>query len=160
MTQICVISHVQISTIASRFFHADRIQMQFSPKVFLTRFQFFYLFVIYMVLYNCQCFVWRFKSQTATLFTKLWKIRIYISRCTKHKFPTIHCIPLKTSMAISAIFLSAVFFLIYGNGVLPIEATHHVYRNLQTLSSHSSDNQPYRTAYHFQPPKNWINGTI
>ncbi|WVY99908.1 hypothetical protein V8G54_025978 [Vigna mungo] len=60
-------------------------------------------------------------------------------------------------MAISPIFLSAVFFLIYGNDVLPIEATHHVYRNLRTLSSHSSHHQPYRTAYHFQPPKNWIN---
>ncbi|TKY48269.1 Beta-fructofuranosidase, cell wall isozyme [Spatholobus suberectus] len=59
-------------------------------------------------------------------------------------------------MAISPILLLAFFSLIYGNGVLPIEATHHVYRNLQTLSSDSS-NQPYRTAYHFQPPKNWIN---
>jgi len=60
-------------------------------------------------------------------------------------------------MAISPILLLAILSLIYGNGVLPIEATHHVYRNLQTLSSDSSD-QPYRTAYHFQPRKNWING--
>ncbi|KAG4945125.1 hypothetical protein JHK87_041132 [Glycine soja] len=61
-------------------------------------------------------------------------------------------------MAVSPILLLlAIFSLIYGNGILPIEATHHVYRNLQTLSSDSSD-QPYRTAYHFQPPKNWING--
>ncbi|KAG4972487.1 hypothetical protein JHK82_038156 [Glycine max] len=59
-------------------------------------------------------------------------------------------------MAISPILLLAILSLIYGNGVLPIEATHHVYRNLQTLSSDSSD-QPYRTAYHFQPRKNWIN---
>eukprot|EP00256_Glycine_max_P070645 XP_025985240.1 beta-fructofuranosidase, insoluble isoenzyme 1-like [Glycine max] len=36
-------------------------------------------------------------------------------------------------------------------------ATHHVYRNLHSLSSDSS-NQPYKTAYHFQPPKHWING--
>lgn len=58
----------------------------------------------------------------------------------------------------SPIFLLVLLSLIYDNGVLvPIEATHHVYRNLQSLSSHSSD-QPYRTAYHFQPPKNWING--
>ncbi|KAK7402261.1 hypothetical protein VNO78_14383 [Psophocarpus tetragonolobus] len=63
-------------------------------------------------------------------------------------------------MAISPIFLLAFLSLIYGNGgVLPIEATHHVYRNLQTLSSHSTY-QPYRTAYHFQPPKNWINGPM
>ncbi|XP_027344359.1 beta-fructofuranosidase, cell wall isozyme-like isoform X1 [Abrus precatorius] len=59
-------------------------------------------------------------------------------------------------MAISPILLFAIFSLIYGNGVLPIEATHHVYRNLESLSSDSS-NQPYRTGYHFQPPKNWIN---
>lgn len=32
---------------------------------------------------------------------------------------------------------------------------------LQFQSSHSTnhrDDQPYRTAYHFQPPKNWMNG--
>ncbi|XP_027344360.1 beta-fructofuranosidase, cell wall isozyme-like isoform X2 [Abrus precatorius] len=62
-------------------------------------------------------------------------------------------------MAISPILLFAIFSLIYGNGVLPIEATHHVYRNLESLSSDSS-NQPYRTGYHFQPPKNWINGPM
>ncbi|KAF1886336.1 hypothetical protein Lal_00045568 [Lupinus albus] len=62
-------------------------------------------------------------------------------------------------MAISSIFLLATFSFIYGNAVLPIEATHHVYRNLQSLTSDSS-NQPYRTAYHFQPPKNWINGPM
>ncbi|CAJ2663603.1 unnamed protein product [Trifolium pratense] len=42
--------------------------------------------------------------------------------------------------------------------ILPIEATHHVYRNLQ--SSDDSTYQPYRTAYHFQPPKNWINDNV
>lgn len=78
----------------------------------------------------------------------------------KHNFSAPHFLPLKATMALSPIFFFAVFFLIYGNGVLPTEATHHVYRNLQTLSSHSSDHQPYRTAYHFQPPQNWINGTI
>ncbi|RDX76680.1 Beta-fructofuranosidase, cell wall isozyme [Mucuna pruriens] len=62
-------------------------------------------------------------------------------------------------MAISPILFLAIFSFIYGNGVLPIEATHHVYRNLQTLSSDST-NQPYRTGYHFQPPKNWINGPM
>ncbi|XP_057727265.1 beta-fructofuranosidase, cell wall isozyme-like [Arachis stenosperma] len=52
------------------------------------------------------------------------------------------------------ILLLALFSLIYGNAI----ASHHVYRNLQTQqSSDSSSNQPYRTAYHFQPPKNWIN---
>jgi sucrose-6-phosphate hydrolase SacC (GH32 family) len=33
-------------------------------------------------------------------------------------------------------------------------ASHHPYRNLQSLLRE----QPYRTAYHFQPPKNWIYG--
>ncbi|KAL5160254.1 Beta-fructofuranosidase, cell wall isozyme [Glycine soja] len=57
-------------------------------------------------------------------------------------------------MAMSTILLLTFFSFIYGSA-----ATHHVYRNLQSLSSDSS-NQPYRTAYHFQPPKNWINGPL
>ncbi|CAL0322080.1 unnamed protein product [Lupinus luteus] len=56
----------------------------------------------------------------------------------------------------SSFFFLATFSFIYGNAVLPTEASHHVYRNLQSLTSEYS-NQPYRTAYHFQPPKNWIN---
>jgi hypothetical protein len=59
----------------------------------------------------------------------------------------------------STIWLLPLFTFIYVNSILSIEATHHDYRNLQSLSSHDSKpNQPYRTAYHFQPPKNWING--
>lgn len=58
-----------------------------------------------------------------------------------------------------SIWLLTLFTIIYG--ILPIEATHHVFRNLQSLSSHDSSNdQPYRTSYHFQPPKNWINGNF
>ncbi|KAL5057053.1 hypothetical protein RYX36_028657 [Vicia faba] len=60
-------------------------------------------------------------------------------------------------MAISSIFLVSVFSLIC---LTPIESTHHVYQTLETLSSHhssKSNHQPYRTAYHFQPLKNWIN---
>ncbi|XP_004486839.1 beta-fructofuranosidase, cell wall isozyme-like [Cicer arietinum] len=61
-------------------------------------------------------------------------------------------------MAISPILLVTFFSLIYGNYVIPIEATHHVYTTLdESLSSEYSSNQPYRTAYHFQPLKNWIN---
>ncbi|WJX74654.1 Beta-fructofuranosidase, cell wall isozyme [Trifolium repens] len=60
-------------------------------------------------------------------------------------------------MAVSPILLVALFSFIYGNYVIPIEATHHVYRTLQSSSSDSSNPQPYRTAYHFQPHKNWIN---
>ncbi|KEH18387.1 putative beta-fructofuranosidase [Medicago truncatula] len=58
---------------------------------------------------------------------------------------------------LSTMWLMPLFTFIYVNGILPIEATHHVYRNLQSLSSDDSFKQPYRTAYHFQPPKNWIN---
>ncbi|ESR39789.1 Beta-fructofuranosidase insoluble isoenzyme CWINV1 [Citrus sinensis] len=48
------------------------------------------------------------------------------------------------------------FALFLGHGVVELQASHHVYRNLQTSQS-TSPNQPYRTGYHFQPPKNWIN---
>ncbi|KAK7294360.1 hypothetical protein RJT34_17249 [Clitoria ternatea] len=58
-------------------------------------------------------------------------------------------------MTISTIWLLVLFCVVNGSG-----ATHHVYRNLHTLSSDYSSNQPYRTAYHFQPPKNWINGPM
>ncbi|RDY11784.1 Beta-fructofuranosidase, cell wall isozyme, partial [Mucuna pruriens] len=52
-------------------------------------------------------------------------------------------------MSISIVWLLSLFCVIYGYGR---RATH-------ALSSDSS-NQPYRTAYHFQPPKNWINGPM
>ncbi|KAL5579471.1 hypothetical protein UlMin_011913 [Ulmus minor] len=60
-------------------------------------------------------------------------------------------------MAISR--ASCLFFflsILLGHGVLELEASHHVYRNLQ-VSDSTSPKQPYRTGYHFQPPKNWIN---
>ncbi|XP_068478811.1 beta-fructofuranosidase, cell wall isozyme-like isoform X2 [Phaseolus vulgaris] len=57
-------------------------------------------------------------------------------------------------MTMPTIWLLTLFSVIYGS-----LATHHFSRNLQTLSSDSND-QPYRTAYHFQPPKNWINGPM
>ncbi|XP_019424539.1 PREDICTED: beta-fructofuranosidase, cell wall isozyme-like [Lupinus angustifolius] len=59
-------------------------------------------------------------------------------------------------MILSSIWVLTFFSFIYVNGVLPIEATHHSFRELQNLSS-DYYKQPYRTAYHFQPPKNWIN---
>ncbi|GAB4836897.1 Fructan 6-exohydrolase [Ancistrocladus abbreviatus] len=56
------------------------------------------------------------------------------------------------------------FSLLVGNGVLEVEASHHIYRHLQSSSLSTSqsssshhDPQPYRTRYHFQPPKNWMN---
>ncbi|KAI4329101.1 hypothetical protein L6164_021401 [Bauhinia variegata] len=60
-------------------------------------------------------------------------------------------------MAFSSFWLCAIFIsLVFGHGA---QASHHVYRNLQSVSSASSY-QPYRTAYHFQPPRHWINGPM
>ncbi|KAI3919167.1 hypothetical protein MKX01_018806 [Papaver californicum] len=43
-----------------------------------------------------------------------------------------------------------------------VEASHHLYyRNFQSLQSTSIPiNQPYRTGYHFQPAKNWMNAPM
>ncbi|KAJ0075781.1 hypothetical protein Patl1_33505 [Pistacia atlantica] len=59
-------------------------------------------------------------------------------------------------MAISSLCLLLLFSLFLGQGVVELEASHHVYQNLQTSES-TSESQPYRTGYHFQPPKNWMN---
>ncbi|KAJ0007284.1 hypothetical protein Pint_28937 [Pistacia integerrima] len=59
-------------------------------------------------------------------------------------------------MAISSLCLFLLFSLFLGQGVVELEASHHVYQNLQTSES-TSESQPYRTGYHFQPPKNWMN---
>ncbi|KAH1078660.1 hypothetical protein AAZX31_19G182000 [Glycine max] len=54
-------------------------------------------------------------------------------------------------------YITVVFFafvvLLINNGV---EAFHKVYPHLQSVSTISVSRQ-HRTAYHFQPPKNWIN---
>ncbi|KAL9235472.1 hypothetical protein vseg_010229 [Gypsophila vaccaria] len=45
-------------------------------------------------------------------------------------------------------------------GMVNIQASHHIYSHFQsTVSSQStpSNKDPYRTRYHFQPVKNWIN---
>ncbi|XP_030972747.1 beta-fructofuranosidase, insoluble isoenzyme CWINV1-like isoform X2 [Quercus lobata] len=49
-------------------------------------------------------------------------------------------------MAVSSKCLLLFISLLLGYGVLQLEAT--------------ADKQPYRTSYHFQPPKNWMNGMI
>ncbi|OWM79858.1 hypothetical protein CDL15_Pgr001501 [Punica granatum] len=44
-----------------------------------------------------------------------------------------------------------------------VEASHQVFLHLQnseSLTVNSSADQPFRTAYHFQPPKHWINGPM
>ncbi|KAG4913544.1 hypothetical protein JHK86_053977 [Glycine max] len=57
-------------------------------------------------------------------------------------------------------YITVVFFafvvLLINNGV---EAFHKVYPHLQSVSTISVSRQ-HRTAYHFQPPKNWINGPM
>ncbi|XP_030972399.1 fructan 6-exohydrolase-like [Quercus lobata] len=61
-------------------------------------------------------------------------------------------------MAISSAWLF--FFLcslFLSHGVLELEASHHFDPNLQVSSTTPPEYQPYRTSYHFQPPKNWIN---
>ncbi|XP_048129977.1 beta-fructofuranosidase, insoluble isoenzyme CWINV1-like [Rhodamnia argentea] len=47
--------------------------------------------------------------------------------------------------------------LLLGHGVLHVGASHRVYRNLRKTVESTSVKQPYRTSYHFQPPKNWMN---
>ncbi|KAM7255662.1 hypothetical protein ACFE04_008560 [Oxalis oulophora] len=63
-----------------------------------------------------------------------------------------------------------IFFLFYSSLLLiaininnGVQASHHAYRNLQVSNINNKyevNNQPYRTGYHFQPPKNWINGPL
>ncbi|GAB2293348.1 Fructan 6-exohydrolase [Dionaea muscipula] len=63
-----------------------------------------------------------------------------------------------------------IFFIFLIYAVLQLEASHNnVYyeddeRRLQSQPSpgfsSSQDHQPYRTGYHFQPPKHWINGPM
>ncbi|XP_022153896.1 beta-fructofuranosidase, insoluble isoenzyme CWINV1-like [Momordica charantia] len=43
------------------------------------------------------------------------------------------------------------------HGVFKLEASHHVYRAQTSASVPPDHQQPYRTSYHFQPPKNWMN---
>ncbi|KAL0347032.1 UNVERIFIED_CONTAM: Beta-fructofuranosidase, insoluble isoenzyme 1 [Sesamum calycinum] len=45
---------------------------------------------------------------------------------------------------------------LFNNGV---EASHKVYRHLQSVTAFDVK-QVHRTGYHFQPPKNWINGPM
>uniref|UniRef100_A0A0A0KAZ1 Uncharacterized protein n=1 Tax=Cucumis sativus TaxID=3659 RepID=A0A0A0KAZ1_CUCSA len=70
------------------------------------------------------------------------------------------------SYSSSLCFLNNIFlliFLLFGHEFLQLQALHHVYRASHRTSHfvlHQHQQQPYRTSYHFQPPKNWINGTL
>nr|ASW25867.1 beta-fructofuranosidase, insoluble isoenzyme CWINV5 [Litchi chinensis] len=62
-----------------------------------------------------------------------------------------------TSISLSFLFVSALFL---GHQVLELEASHHIFETYQTTPKvlHKAlVNQAYRTGYHFQPPKHWIN---
>nr|XP_028948965.1 beta-fructofuranosidase, insoluble isoenzyme 1-like [Malus domestica] len=51
------------------------------------------------------------------------------------------------------LFVSCVFLITNNNGV---EGSHRIYSRLQNVPA-GEVNQVHRTAYHFQPPKHWIN---
>ncbi|GLT75594.1 hypothetical protein SLA2020_473050 [Shorea laevis] len=60
----------------------------------------------------------------------------------------------------SNFFIISFLSFLLTHGILKLEASHHVHPNLQTLdesTTPASANQPYRTGFHFQPPKNWMN---
>jgi hypothetical protein len=65
-----------------------------------------------------------------------------------------------TKEVCSNIGLWLLLTLLIGNYVVNLEASHHVYKRLtqSTNTKSPSVNQPYRTGFHFQPPKNWMNG--
>ncbi|CAK9310620.1 unnamed protein product [Citrullus colocynthis] len=56
-------------------------------------------------------------------------------------------------------FISFLCFL-FGHGVFQLQASHHVYRVQTSHSLPQHYQQPYRTSFHFQPPKNWMNGPM
>ncbi|GAV90830.1 Glyco_hydro_32N domain-containing protein/Glyco_hydro_32C domain-containing protein, partial [Cephalotus follicularis] len=64
-------------------------------------------------------------------------------------------------MAISCVSLFFFFFsFLLSHGIVDIQASHHEYKNLQSFETTMSRKQPYRTGYHFQSPKNWINAPM
>ncbi|XP_004297549.1 PREDICTED: beta-fructofuranosidase, insoluble isoenzyme CWINV1-like [Fragaria vesca subsp. vesca] len=63
-------------------------------------------------------------------------------------------------MMIFSLWQFCLLSLLLSYGVIELQASHHVYSNLQTTqltSTHPQAKDPYRTGYHFQPRKNWIN---
>ncbi|RVW52351.1 hypothetical protein CK203_072084 [Vitis vinifera] len=62
-------------------------------------------------------------------------------------------VKLRKEMGRFGIWVVGLCLMVGGHGIEG-ETSHHSYRNLQSDPA----DQPYRTAYHFQPPKNWMNG--
>ncbi|XP_042479921.1 beta-fructofuranosidase, insoluble isoenzyme CWINV1-like [Macadamia integrifolia] len=59
-------------------------------------------------------------------------------------------------MAFKVAWFIGLCSLLLGYGV-NVEASHNVFLHLQSFQNTTATLQPYRTAYHFQPAKNWIN---
>ncbi|XP_042509321.1 beta-fructofuranosidase, cell wall isozyme-like isoform X2 [Macadamia integrifolia] len=62
-------------------------------------------------------------------------------------------------MAFTVVGFIGLCSLLLGYGV-HVEASHRVFSNLQSHQNTTATHQPYRTGYHFQPAKNWINGPM
>ncbi|KAJ4953532.1 hypothetical protein NE237_030364 [Protea cynaroides] len=63
------------------------------------------------------------------------------------------------TMAFTAVWFVGLCFLLLGCGI-HVEASHRVFRHLQVHHNITAIHQPYRTGYHFQPAKHWINGPM
>ncbi|XP_043704813.1 beta-fructofuranosidase, insoluble isoenzyme CWINV1-like [Telopea speciosissima] len=59
-------------------------------------------------------------------------------------------------MAFTVVWFIGLCSLLLGYGV-HVEASHLVSLHLQSQQNTTATHQPYRTGYHFQPAKNWIN---
>ncbi|OAY68098.1 Beta-fructofuranosidase, insoluble isoenzyme 4 [Ananas comosus] len=62
------------------------------------------------------------------------------------------------AVVVSFVFLFLYFSLFFENG--EVEANQRVFLYPQSPKVNSIVSKQYRTAYHFQPPKNWINGPM
>lgn len=71
-------------------------------------------------------------------------------------FFSLHVVNMDILRKLAPVFLfaSCVFLITNNNGV---EGSHRIYSRLQNVPA-GEVNQVHRTAYHFQPPKHWING--
>ncbi|KAJ4953615.1 hypothetical protein NE237_030447 [Protea cynaroides] len=56
----------------------------------------------------------------------------------------------------TAVWFIGLCSLLLGCGI-HVEASHRVFRHLQVHHNITATHQPYRTGYHFQPAKHWIN---
>lgn len=55
-----------------------------------------------------------------------------------------------------AIFLVGLLCVLFNNGI-EVDASHSEFQNFQSHNLTVPETQPYRTSYHFRPPKNWLN---